>query len=284
MSKPIKLTESMIKTIQEEFVASVKKIKLFNGNLNYSKNFVWDGGTQATVVFTAPAFAKMTMLLQTFDSEVAWHGVAFRDEKEETRFYIKDILVYPQLVTGGTVNTDQEAYTAWLYNQEDEVFNNIRMQGHSHVDFSPSPSGVDLAHQEKILEQLDDDMFYIFMIWNKRFEHTVKVYDLQNNTLYEDDDVIVRVGEETLDLDAFLKNASQQVKKKVYQPAGITSGASKPYSQPSKPSPAKTGGQDNKKEKGTPKKEAPIGSRSGYSYYNNYYYDDYGYDRDRFYT
>ena len=256
MSKPIKLTEELIAAIQQEFIENVKKAKMFDGKLNYTKNFKWDGDEKASVTFSAAAFAKMTMLVQTFSSEVAWHGVAFRDDEEKNKFHITDILVYPQVVTGSTVNTDQEAYQTWLYTHEDDVFNNIRMQGHSHVDFSTNPSGVDATHQEKILSQVDDDMFYIFMIWNKKFERNIKIFDMENNTLYENDDVNIYIGEDGCDLNAFIKGAKDIVKTKTYQYSG-----------------GKNGGQSaSDKTKNNDKKNKPdIGSNSrGYDY-GSYY-------------
>jgi hypothetical protein len=33
-----------------------------------------------------------------------------------------------------------------------------------------TPSGVDTNLYDQLLGQLEDDMFYIFMIWNKRWE------------------------------------------------------------------------------------------------------------------
>lgn len=224
MSKPIKLTDELLGKIQEEFIANVRSMKMFDGKISYTKNFKWEDSDndKALLTFSSVAFAKMVMLLQHFDSEVAWHGVAYRDEKEGNLFHITDIMVYPQLVSGSTVNTDQDKYQEWLYALDDEHFNNLRMQGHSHVGFSTTPSGVDETHQEKILSQLDEDMFYIFMIWNKKFEHTIKIYDMLNNTLYEDSDVKIFIGNEGVDLDAFIKGAKETVKPK-YQYGSYTS-------------------------------------------------------------
>ena len=87
---------------------------------------------------------------------MAW--CAERCEEKDT-YLISDILVYPQEVTGSTVTTDQNEYEMWLMKQEDDVFNNIRMQGHSHVNMSTSPSSVDLNLYDGILSQLDSDMF-----------------------------------------------------------------------------------------------------------------------------
>ena len=181
MSKPIRMTDEHRRQILQEFATSLQGAKLADGKISFIKTFTLEK-QKATVYFTASAWTKMVMLIKEFDKEVAWHGVAYRSEDEsKNEYYITDILVYPQEVTGATVNTDQERYQTWLYQHDDEVFNNIRMQGHSHVNMGVSPSGVDTTHQEQILEQLEDDMFYIFMIWNKSFNHYFKVYDMKNS-------------------------------------------------------------------------------------------------------
>lgn len=220
MSRPIKLTDELLKNIQEEFIAKVKSMKMFDGKLEYSRTFKWEDSEndKATIFLSSIAFAKMNALIQQFDSEVAWHGVVHRDEENPTIFRITDILVYPQIVSGATVNTDQDAYQTWLYAFDDDVFNNIRMQGHSHVNMGVSPSGVDTTHQEKILGQIRDDDYYIFMIWNKRYEHFVRIFDLKNNTLYETADVDVLIGDEGMNLSEFVKSAKEIVKPRTYAP------------------------------------------------------------------
>ena len=171
---------------------------------------------RATMVFTPTAFAKMIMLIQGFETEVAWHGIAKRDENNPRKFIISDILVYPQYVSAGTVNTDQQPYEEWLKGLDDETFENLRMQGHSHVSFSTSPSTVDDNHRERLVEQLDADMFYIFLIWNKKFEHTNLIYDMTCNTIFEDKDITVSLGEEGVNLDEFIKSAKEIATRKVY--------------------------------------------------------------------
>jgi hypothetical protein len=87
------------------------------------------------------------------------------------------------------------------------------MQGHSHVSMSVSPSGVDEGHRAQILDQLDEDMFYIFMVWNKRLETHTLIYDMANNVLYEDSDVTVKIlGDDSMD--EFLADAKEKVQKK----------------------------------------------------------------------
>lgn len=213
MSKMITLPQEILNQYTQEFYEILRTGKFSDGKINFTKTL----GTvdrKATVLFTEMAWQKMQTLIREFDKEVAWHGVAERCEEKDT-YLISDILVYPQEVTGSTVTTDQNEYEMWLMKQEDGVFNNIRMQGHSHVNMSTSPSSVDLNLYDGILSQLDSDMFYIFMIYNKRGEKTVKLYDLRENILFETADVTVAV-KEVGDLTGFIEEAKELVVTKTY--------------------------------------------------------------------
>ena len=215
MSKPIKLTPELKQQAVQEFAKALSEMKMADGKLSYSKNFTYKNEEKAKILFTPTAYAKMVSLLMAFESEVAWHGVGER--MDEKTFVISDILVYPQTVTGTTVDMDTEKYAMWLMeNDEDDRFNHIIMQGHSHVKMQTSPSPVDKNHQEEILAQLTDDMYYIFMIWNKRLEHTTKIYDLQNNTMYEDNEIEYGIMDEQCDLDEFIAEANKQVVEHKY--------------------------------------------------------------------
>jgi hypothetical protein len=181
MAKIIKITPECMDEIRKDFEDALSSAKLSDGKINFTKTF-GNVKRDATVYFTELAWLKMQTLIREFDKEVAWHGLAYRgDDPEKDEYYIKDILVYPQEVAAATVNTDQEKYQMWLMNHEDDVFNNIRMQGHSHVNMGVTPSSVDTSLYDRILEQLDDRMFYIFLIYNKRGEKTYKIYDLAKN-------------------------------------------------------------------------------------------------------
>lgn len=214
MSKIIKLTPACMDEIRRDFATALSNIKLSDGKINFTKTF-GAVNRKAQLYFTEIAWLKMLSLVREFDKEVAWHGVARRcDDPERDEYIISDILVYPQEVTGDTVNTDQEKYEMWLMSHDDDVFNNIRMQGHSHVNMSTSPSAVDISHQEKILDQLDDDMFYIFLIWNKRNEKTIKIYDLAKNVLFETADITVSIIDDGTGVEALLREAKEMVQDK----------------------------------------------------------------------
>jgi len=211
MPKPIRITAEMKRTLQAEFEKTLEELKMSDGKISYVKSFKYQD-TSAVIWLTPLTYNKIIALVNNFQDEVGWHELATRKDKNE--FVIEDVLVYPQEVTGSTVNTDQKLYTEWLYEQNADIFNQIRMQGHSHVNMGVSPSGVDDGHREKILDQLDDDMFYIFMIWNKSLKTHSLIYDMANNILYEDTDIVVKIsGNDTFE--EFLSDAQSKVQKKV---------------------------------------------------------------------
>lgn len=282
MSKPIKLTEELKKQALAEFEKTLAGLKMSDGKISYNKNFTYKDDDKAVIVFTPLAYTKMLSLLMSFDSEVAWHGVGRRIEGAQ--FLISDILVYPQTVTGSTVEMDTEAYAMWLMeNDEDDRFNNIVMQGHSHVTFGTTPSSVDTKHQDEILAQLTDDMYYIFMIWNKKLEHTTKIYDLANNTLYENGDISYAVADENYELEEFVKEANAQVKKKVTTPAyggnyggGYNYGSGYNYGGKTPAQQNNTQQNNNQKSKQKQKGKAEVGS--GWNGRGSDDMDDYAYN------
>jgi len=212
MPRPIVLTEKMKQKAKSDFAAMLDDLKMPDGKLTYNMSYKYeDGGI--VVWITAVAYKKILALVTEFKDEVGWHGTVTRTDENE--YTIEDIFVYPQEVTGSTVNTDRQAYTEWLYELDDDTFSKIRMQAHSHVNMGVSPSGVDDKHRQQILEQLEPDMFYIFMIWNKTLSVHTLVYDMAQNILYENDDVDVAILESE-DMEEFLADANEKVNKPGY--------------------------------------------------------------------
>lgn len=216
MSKYIKATPEIEAKCREEFEKAIQGIKMSDGKFSFSVTFMGEK-KKAIVHYSNMAWEKQNAILREFDKEIAWHGVARRDDDpEKDEYYIDDILVYPQSVTATSVEMDTEEYAAWLMeNFEDERFNNIHMQAHSHVNMGVTPSGVDLNHQEEILSMLDDDNFYIFMIWNKSLDVNIKIYDMKKNILFETGDVTVKTEGQDY-LDEFIDEAKDMVRNKTY--------------------------------------------------------------------
>lgn len=218
MARAIKLTEALKVKLVREFVKTLTDTRLTEGKIEFSAKL--DAvERKATLLFENDAWEKMRALVDSFDKEIAWHGVARRGENKD-EYIISDILIFPQKVTGVTVTTDQEEYEKWCMSLEDDIFNNMRMQGHSHVNMGVTPSSVDNTLYEQILDKLQDDMFYIFIIANKKGDMTVKIYDLAENMFFDTKDVEVI---NTTALSEFVAQAKKLVKDNVVTQIGLVS-------------------------------------------------------------
>lgn len=219
MAKYIKMTPELKEECRTTFMAEFEKAlstnKFSDGKLSFTKSF----GTvnrKAHIYFTEIAWMKTTALLREFSKEVAWHATAYRIPGDKDEYLIKDVLVYPQTVTAATVDMDVEEYAKWIQEgimADDERFDHIRCQMHSHVNMSVFASGTDSQHQEEILEQLGDDDFYIFMIWNKSLNVYMRVFDMQKNLLFETADCEWAVLDDTIGLSKFIADAKKIVKE-----------------------------------------------------------------------
>lgn len=211
MAKLIKLTQQTIDDVVAEFTARLTG-KMSTGKISFTKD-INKVAEKAELFFEELAWYKMQSLVRTYSTEVGWHGVCKKLEKG--KFVISDILVYPQVVSGVTVTPDLEKYSMWLMGHPDEVFNNIRFQGHSHVNLACTPSAVDEQWYENILSQLDDTMFYVFMIVNKKGDMFVRIYDMAENIMYETADVSTQIYEGDLGIESFIRSVEPLVTKEV---------------------------------------------------------------------
>ena len=198
MAKKIFATEAEIaeflRSAQAQLIAEshqLKKRKFQSDQadgvtLNFKLKEVKDD-RKATLKFSEKAWMKIFALVHTYSTEVEWHGVV--DRVSTNTFYIKDVLIFPHKVTGATVTSDQTEYEKWLDTLDNETFNALRFHGHSHVNMGVTPSGVDMTYRHNILNNFGtpsetSDLFYIFLIFNKRGDISGEIYDLQNNALY----------------------------------------------------------------------------------------------------
>lgn len=275
MAHVIKITPEMIEEVKDSFYASLPTMRLSEGRIDFHRNLA-EIDRRAKLRFTEKAYLKMTVLVSGFDSEIGWHGLAYRSESEPDTFIVEDILVYPQKVTSTTVSPDQIEYQNWLMTQPDEIFNNIRFQGHSHVNMAVNPSGVDTAFYDEILSQLDDSMFYIFLVINKRGDKHIRIYDMANNTFYGTKDVDVEIMNE-IGIDDILADAKKKVVREVYQSKAA---ASAPVAAQTAQNYGGTGWNSSKPQKNEKKDDKTSKNKGakpfGKDYPDYYGYDDYG--------
>lgn len=189
MAKPIKMTDDIKKQCLEAFIKQLNDERMAKGTFEFKKTVTYDGKKECEVVYSEQAWYKTLMLIEENPKEVGWHGICRRDEEDPAIFYIDDIVVYPQEVTGSTITPDTIEYTEWMNGLDDNTFNNMRAHVHSHVNMGVTPSGTDNTFRKDRLSQLGDEDYYIFQIMNKKGEINSEVYDFKNNIMYESKDV-----------------------------------------------------------------------------------------------
>lgn len=275
MSKLIKITPEWLEELSQDFQKAIDKIKMSDGKFTFTKSF-GSIDRKATLFFKESAYVKMLSLVHKFDTEVAWHGLAVRGEDpEKDEYVIEDILVYPQKVTGANVGTDQEEYEKWLFSPEViSVIKKLRMQGHSHVNMGVSPSGTDENQFKTFLELVPEDSFYILLIWNKKGDKTIRIYDMAKNVMFETADVTVKILDEGFGFEAFMENARSMVKAYSY---AATTTAKKDESKKDEPA-KKTETKEAKVSPAEFVKSFDGGSKKKKSSYDGGY--EYGYDWD----
>lgn len=190
MAKKIFVDNGDVDSIVREIRLQLENSRYY-GNIEIKRPITSDG-RRAYLSFSQTAWIKIASLVAEFKTEVQWHGLVERIS--ENVFHVYDIIVPPHTVSAATVTSDQQKYTEWLNALDDETFNDLRFHGHSHVDMAVAPSATDTGYRTDIVSQLPkptemNDVYYIFMIINKRHEWSAQIFDLSNNALYNTNEV-----------------------------------------------------------------------------------------------
>lgn len=196
--RKIKYTEEDLQTV----FAEIKRKLEANTIDNSVKIDLPDANKKVCLNFTGLAWLKMRQLVNNCAVEIAWHGLISVNE-DRSIFTVRDILVYPQKIAAATVDIDEKQYEIWHQALSNTDYNSIRMQGHSHVDFSTSPSGRDTNTYTELMQYVKEDGFYIFLINNKKNNIWCRIIDRGGNAIYDTKDIVITI--DGTDLDAWYK-------------------------------------------------------------------------------
>lgn len=162
------------------------------------------------IYYSAEAYAKIVQLVFSHKDEIGWNMVI---KPYLDGYKVYDVLVYPQKASGAYIEVDLARYALWKADPDqvsDEADANLFGQGHSHVMMGVTPSGRDTT-QQKDEVQLKKSGFYLFQIWNKRMEINSFFYDIDNNLLYEKDDIELIVEEGNVNSKDFIKDSHEKL-------------------------------------------------------------------------
>lgn len=194
--KRIKIDENTKTLLLNKFTQFLNTNKFSDTKVNFPIDLntmsLPENISKPTVYINEEAYLKILLYVRDTTTEIAWHGTVERDLTNNL-YYIKNVFLYPQKITAATVQTDQDKYQEWLTNLDDDTYNKLRFQGHSHVNFGISPSGTDLSYYDSMLQVLPNNDYYIFMIINKTGAMTLLIYDLATNLIYETEDIDFKI-------------------------------------------------------------------------------------------
>ena len=192
MAKKIYISEDDVENIVTEIRSTLSGMRCY-GSIDIKRTFKTIDSC-AAIYFTPIAWAKMVTLVARYDTEVQWHGCVRR--VSEFEFEVFDIIVPPHEVTSSTVVSEYQPYSEWLNNLDDNTFNSVKFHGHSHVNMGVTPSSTDEKYRLDLITQLPKpvngmDVFYIFMIINKRHQWSAEIYDFTHNLVYTTSDIAI---------------------------------------------------------------------------------------------
>ena len=136
------------------------------------------------IIISKTALRKMNIYIKECKEEIGWLGTVTKDKEY---YYISDVMLFEQEVHATTTEITPEGLSKFgeeLLQQENgiDIWNSIKVWGHSHVNMSVFASGQDDAQMETFAENGHD--FFIRIIANKKGEMKLDLYDYMQGVIY----------------------------------------------------------------------------------------------------
>lgn len=140
---------------------------------------------QPLVVINPLALEKMMYYVNHCEKEIGWLGTVERFDNEI--FYVTDVFLFKQEVHSATCEITPEGlsdFATELLSKENgvDVWNNLKLWGHSHVNMSVSPSAQDNSQMKTFGEHNE---WFLRLIANKSGEMEFTLYDFKSNLIFE---------------------------------------------------------------------------------------------------
>ena len=155
------------------------------------------------------AMNKMKEYVRQSDLEIGWLGTSRRVGNV---FYIDDVFLFRQEVHATTTEITTEGLNEFameLLGEKNgvEIWNNMKVWGHSHVNMPTSPSGQDDKQIEVFAENAED--FFIRIIANKSGDFRIDLYDFTTGVIYEKLPYEISYGADTDIIESLYKKIAE---------------------------------------------------------------------------
>lgn len=153
---------------------------MFKERVNVKPTIVAIPGLAPAILIHGDALSKMWQYVDQCADEIGWLGTAYRSD--DNNIIVRDAFLFHQEVHSTTteITPDGLAFFAQDLLSNDlesgmEIWNNLKVWGHSHVNMAVSPSGQDNSQMETFAQTGHD--WFIRIIANKSGELKIDVYD-----------------------------------------------------------------------------------------------------------
>ena len=143
-------------------------------------------GAEPIIYINPKALDKMALYVQGCDKEIGWLGKA---TKNENIYIIHDVYLFKQEVHSATCELTPEGLSDFVLDMytnhtdiADEVVNNLRLWGHSHVNMGVSPSSQDDNQMDSFKES---NPWFLRVIANKSGEMEFSLYDYEQQVQFK---------------------------------------------------------------------------------------------------
>lgn len=165
------------------------------------------------IIIDKNALIKMEIYINSTNNEIGWLGTAF---KEGDNIFIKDVFLFEQEVHSTTTEITPEGLAKFaedLLAQPNgvEIWNSVKVWGHSHVNMSVHPSGQDNTQMETFADGKHD--WFVRIIGNKKGEMRVDLYYFDQGIAYKDLPFTERVSDRELELYNQIKALEEELKQ-----------------------------------------------------------------------
>lgn len=137
------------------------------------------------VIISKEALIKMQLYVEGCPNEIGWLGTATKNN--DNVFFIDDVFLFEQDVHSTTTEITPEGLSSFaeeLLQQPNgvEIWNNIKVWGHSHVNMSTFSSTQDDKQMETFSE--GGHPWFLRIIANKKGDITIDLYDYEHGIIY----------------------------------------------------------------------------------------------------
>ena len=162
-------------------------------------------GYEPKVFIEIKALNKMNEYIRQSNDEIGWLGTA---TKKNNNYTIHDVFLFEQEVHSTTTEITVEGlnnFSMEILKEHDgiNIWNNMKLWGHSHVNMSTSPSGQDDKQMEIFTQNAND--FFIRIIGNKKGSMKIDIWDYDKGIIYENLEYSINFGSEQISIDMLKK-------------------------------------------------------------------------------